>query len=239
MLVHAARIALAPILYAEARRLRSIAIALPEPSGLRAGVEGAGEPHLRVLVTGDSSAAGVGAETQDEALARPLARELVRRLGGSVHWRLVAQTGLDSEGVLGLLRHEDVRPADVAIVVVGVNDVTSEVPLHRALRWRMEIARWLFSHAAVKHVWFTSMPEMERFPLIPQPLAWYAGVHARRNNAAQARWARCLANVAHVDLGGLMRGDWMARDGYHPAPPLYAQVAARIGQAVAERLRAQ
>jgi len=61
-------------------------------------------------------------------------------------------------------------------------------------------------------------------------------LHARRNNQAQTRWARSLVNVTHIDLGGLTRADWMARDGYHPAPPLYAHLAERIGAAIVERL---
>jgi lysophospholipase L1-like esterase len=234
MLVHAARVALAPILYAQARRLRAVAIELPEPTGPRRGVEGNGEQQLRLLVTGDSSAAGVGAGTQDEALARPLARDLAQRLPASVRWQLVARTGVTSEGLLDLLKSETVTPADVAVVVIGVNDLTSEVPLCRALARRREIVDWLRSRAHVRRIWFTSMPEMQRFPLIPQPLAWYAGMHARRNNVAQARWVRSLRDVTHVDLDGLTRADWMASDGYHPAPPLYARVATRIGATIAQ-----
>jgi lysophospholipase L1-like esterase len=236
MLVHAARIALAPRLYAQARRLRAIALQLPEPPGARAGIEGRGDLRLRVLIAGDSSAAGVGADTQDEALARPLARDLAQRLEGAISWQLMARTGLTSEALFDLLREQDPAPADVAVVVVGVNDLTSEVPLRRALKWRHAIADFLRARIEVKQVLFASMPEMQHFPLIPQPLAWYAGKHARRNNLAQARWAHSVPNVSHVDLDGLTRAEWMARDGYHPAPQLYAQVAARIGAAICARL---
>jgi len=239
MLVHAARVALAPILYAQARRLRAIALVLPEPRGPRQGNEGQGELRLRVLVTGDSSAAGVGADTQDEALARPLATALARRLRAGIAWQLVARTGLTSEGLLRFLQSQPVAPADVAVIVVGVNDLTSEVPLRHALHWRREIVDWLRAHAGVQQLVFASMPEMERFPLIPQPLAWYAGLHARRNNIAQARWVRSQPGTSHVDLGGLTRAEWMARDGYHPAPPLYAQVVARITSAIVETTRAE
>jgi lysophospholipase L1-like esterase len=233
MIHHAARLALGPILYAQARRLRRIAIELPEPEGERTGTEGDGPERLRLLVAGDSSAAGVGADTQDEALARPLARDIARRLGGRVAWRLVAATGLTSEGVYALLRATTAARADVAVIVVGVNDLTSEVPLRRALRWRARIVQWLRTHAATRHVLFTSMPEMQHFPLIPQPLAWYAGLQSRRNNRLQAHFVRTLPGAAHVDLGGLQRAEWMARDGYHPAPPLYAQLAMRLGETIA------
>ena len=236
MLVHAARIALAPLLYAQARRLRAIALQLPEPAGARSGIEGHGDLCLRVLIAGDSSAAGVGADTQDEALARPLACDLARRLEGVVGWQLVARTGVTSEALLHLLHGQELAPADVAVIVVGVNDLTSEVPLRRALKWRHAIADLLRARIEVKQVLFASMPEMQHFPLIPQPLAWYAGKHAWRNNRAQARWAQSVPNVAHVDLGGLTRAEWMARDGYHPAPQLYAQVAARLSAAICARL---
>jgi len=106
----------------------------------------------------------------------------------------------------------------------------------RVSKWRHAIADFLRARIEVKQVLFASMPEMQHFPLIPQPLAWYAGKHARRNNLAQARWAHSVPNVSHVDLDGLTRAEWMARDGYHPAPQLYAQVAARIGAAICARL---
>ncbi len=232
MIHHAARVALAPILYAQARRLRRVAIELPEPEGERHGIEGNGGRTVRVLVTGDSSAAGVGAETQSDALALPLARRLAARLEAQVAWQLIARTGLTSEGVHALLRSQPVRRADVAVVIVGVNDLTSEVPLRRALRWRAQIAHWLRTNAATRHVLFTSMPAMQHFPLIPQPLAWYAGLHARRNNRLQAHLVRTLPGAIHVDLDGVMRADWMARDGYHPAPPLYAKVAEHLSNTI-------
>ena len=62
-----ARLLLAPILLAQGRRVRQIALALPEATGPREGVSGVGLP-LRLLVLGDSAAAGGGAATQTEAL---------------------------------------------------------------------------------------------------------------------------------------------------------------------------
>jgi hypothetical protein len=42
--------------------------------------------------------------------------------------------------------------------------------------------------------------------------------------------------VKHLDLDGLVRAEWMARDGYHPAPTLYAEIAGRIGAAISHEL---
>lgn len=233
MLDLATRIALGPVLYAQARALKQTALELPEPHGERDGVAGAGALRLRLLVAGDSSAAGVGARTQDEALALPLARLLAARLAGRVHWQLVAETGLTSEGVLHKLMHGHVHEADIAVVVCGVNDITKEQGLQFSLRKRQHIVDWLRVHAGVRHVLFPALPEMELFPALPQPLAFYAGQAARRNNRAQARWAATQSAVTHVDMDGITHRSLFCQDGFHPAPPLYARVAERLADVIA------
>lgn len=228
MLDIATRIALGPLLIAQANRVRRTALELPEPHGPRSGKIGGGDPVLRLLVAGDSSAAGVGARTQREALALPLAERLSRRLGGAVRWQLIAESGLTSEGVLQRLVRNRPQPADVALIVVGVNDITKDVPLAFALRQRQHIADWLHVHAGVRHVVFPAVPEMEKFPAVPKPLSWYAGQAARRNNRAQARWAAQQTLVSHAVMDGVARRDLFCEDGFHPSPALYARVADRL-----------
>jgi lysophospholipase L1-like esterase len=228
MLDIATRIALGPLLIAQANRLRRTALELPEPHGPRSGKVGRGDPVLRLLVAGDSSAAGVGARSQREALALPLAQRLTQRLGGAVRWQLVAESGLTSEGVLQRLIRARPEQSDVALIVVGVNDITKDVPLAFALRQRQHIADWLHVHAGVRHVVFPALPEMETFPAVPRPLAWYAGQAARRNNRAQARWAAKQTLVSHVVMDGVARRDLFCEDGFHPSSALYARVADRL-----------
>ncbi len=234
MLDVATRIAFGPVLIAQAARLRRTAIDLPEPHGLRHGSVGRGPLALRLLVAGDSSAAGVGARTQREALAHPLAALLAQRLGGVVRWKLVAESGLTSEGVLHRLVRSRPHAADIAVIVVGVNDITKDVPLAFALRQRQHITDWLHIHAGVRHVVFPALPEMELFPAVPKPLAWYAGQAARRNNRAQARWAARNAGVSHVIMDGVADPSLFCKDGFHPAPALYARVAERLTDHIVE-----
>jgi len=233
MLVHVARIALAPVLYGQARWMHKTVPILPEPDGSRSGAIGNGARRMRLLIAGDSSAVGVGAATQDDGLAIPLTRTLATHLDATVQWQLIGAMGLTSEEVLQKLTASDVQRADVALVIVGANDITREVSLSRALRHRGEIAKWLRHRAGVAHVVFPSLPEMECFPAIPQPLAWYAGLHARRNNKAQERWARTHELARHADISGLTRAELMASDGYHPSPALYSLVAARLAAYIA------
>jgi lysophospholipase L1-like esterase len=231
-----ARFALFPLLYAQAQGVRAGVVPLPEPPGPRAGREGRGNAELRLLVIGDSSAVGVGAQHQDEALARPLAKQIAQRLERVVRWTLLAQTGLTSEAALAHLQDQDVPEADVAVVVLGVNDITNQVPVAQALKHRGRIAIWLNAHAGVSKVFFPALPEMELFPSMPQPLAWWAGQMSRRNNRAQARWAESwpleAPQVHHVPMDGLMRPDLMSIDGFHPGPGLYARVAEHLAEVI-------
>jgi len=226
----AARAVLGPLLYAQAGRLRRTLPELPEASGAREGSAGSGRVALRLLIAGDSSAAGVGAPTQRQALAGHLARELARRVQGRVRWQLVAATGARSEDVLAMLIRGRLHRADVGIVVVGVNDITKEVPLQLALHKRGEIVALMRERAGVGHVLLPALPEMEKFPALPQPLAWYAGRHARRNNAAQNAWAAGQQYASHVVMDGVLDPALMAADGFHPAPALYARVAGRLAE---------
>lgn len=224
----AAKAVLGPLLYAQAFHVRRSAMELPEAAGARAGVAGSGKVRLRLLIAGDSAAAGVGAASQQEALAGHLVRELAEQAGGAVRWQLVARTGARSEDVLQMLTSGELRRADIGVVLAGVNDITKQVSLRTALRTRDRIAAVMQQRARVRHVVFSALPEMEKFPALPQPLAWYAGQHARRYNDAQARWLAGREAVTHAAMEGVMDPSLMAGDGFHPGPGLYAKVARRL-----------
>ena len=61
-----AAIGLAPLLILQGLYVRRVTPKLPEPLGKRSGVHGTG-PRLRLLILGDSAAAGVGVSTQSQA----------------------------------------------------------------------------------------------------------------------------------------------------------------------------
>ena len=69
----ALKLALSPLLVAQALRTRARVPRLPEAAGAREGVHGRGATRLRLLIAGDSSAAGVGVTTQERCPVRPVA----------------------------------------------------------------------------------------------------------------------------------------------------------------------
>jgi lysophospholipase L1-like esterase len=221
------KLALTPLLVAQGLITRARLPRLPEAEGPRRGRVGQG-PRLRLLVAGDSSAAGVGVGHQREALAAPLAARLASQAAVQVEWRLLARTGLNSAELLALLQAETGLQADLALIVSGVNDVTGQVPSRRALAAREALANWLRNAAGVQHVAFCPLPPVHAFPGLPQPLRWVAGADAKRHNAALRDWAATRSDVSCVALQLPLDPAGMARDGFHPGPAVYRRCAEAI-----------
>ncbi len=231
----ALKLALSPLLVMQALATRRRAPLLPEAAGARAGVVGDG-PALRLLIVGDSSGAGVGVTTQDLALAGHLTRTLAQLARAQVHWQLIAKSGITTAQALELVQRERPRPADVAVAVLGVNDVIDQVPTRRAVQQRAALADWLRLHTGVRHVVFAPLPPMHRFPLLPQPLRWIAGSDARRHDDAMAQWAATRGDVSHVPIAISLAADCMAADGFHPGEPVYRACGEALARFIATEL---
>ena len=233
------KVALSPVLLWQVVRTRASLPRLPEAEGPREGVVGRG-PRLRLLVAGDSSAAGVGVSTQAQALAQPLARRLAESTGRRVAWQLVARSGLNTAQTLNLLRLQCVS-ADVAVIVTGVNDVVEQVASHRAVAQREAMATWLMHHAGVQHVAFLPLPPVHAFSGLPQPLRWIAGSDAVRHNEALERWiqGQDSAALSLVPIEFLVRNGTLADDGFHPGLEAYRVVVDAVAEHLAGRLGAK
>ncbi|WP_424942270.1 SGNH/GDSL hydrolase family protein [Aliiroseovarius crassostreae] len=226
-----AKLLLSPLLTAQALKVRKTARILPEPRGHRAGRYGAG-PVLKLLIAGDSSAAGVGAQHQTEALSGQLAHAL----GGSytVDWKLIARTGNTTRTTLPLLKSQTPEPFDVALVVLGVNDITSQIRLQKLLQLRTELYRHLREDWGARRVIVAGIPPLGHFPLLPQPLRWVLGLQARRYDRALERHARDHgADYMPFDLP--MTAEMWAEDGFHPAPNTYYVMGQRVAHQILHR----
>ncbi len=216
----ALKLAMAPLLLAQALHTRWRLPRLPEAEGERAGEVGHGAP-LSLLILGDSSAAGVGAATQDEALAGQLSRALARHSGRRVRWQLRARSGVNSEQALDLLHEAALEPAEVAVVVTGVNDVVDQLRPARALAARAVLLQALHDQVGARHVVLTPVPPMQRFAGLPQPLRWVAGREAAAHDRALRHWVVDRAGVSWLPFDLPLAPQLLARDGFHPGPALY------------------
>lgn len=212
------RTLLLPLLVLQAFQVRRHALILPEASGLRQGCSGTG-PKLRLLIVGDSSAAGVGAPTQDQALAGRLTQRLAQHF--TVEWRLVARTGATTASTLRHLARTEPFACDVALVVLGVNDTIRGATRRGWQRRLAQLFDLLESRFGAAHIYAGGVPPMAHFPLLPQPLAGVLGRHASRLDRALAALVAGRSDRHHLPMDLPIDVSLMAEDGFHPGPAAY------------------
>lgn len=222
-----------PVLLTQGLRVRRETLRLPDADGLT-GTIGEGEP-LRLVVLGDSVAAGVGVEHHRDTMAGRLAQRLSDARSGAVSWQVVALTGAGAGDVFALARDSTLLPnADVVVISVGVNDTKN---LHPDRRWRAELGSLLDHVLAVApsaQVVLLGIPPMEAFPALPRALATLMGARARRLDAIGRAVVAERPRVRRIELT-LEQGEGLfADDGFHPSAVVHnrlaEQVAALLGR---------
>lgn len=226
-----AGVALAPLLLAQGLYARRRTPRLPEPPGDREGTTGSGSP-LRLLIAGDSAAAGVGAGSQAEALTGRLVDRL--RDGFRVTWRLEARTGATTRDLIARLR--DVPgPFDVLVTSLGVNDVTGGRTVRGWLRDQRALRSLARTRLGVSLAVVTGLPPVDRFPALPQPLRWVLGTRAKRFTRRLEADLEGDPSACFLDLRLPLGPEAMATDGFHPGPPVYQAWAEQAAAIIRER----
>jgi lysophospholipase L1-like esterase len=224
-----ARVPLAPVLAAQALAVRRRAQLLPEPPGPRSGTTGSG-PDLRVLIVGDSSAAGVGAATQDQALGGQLIACLAK--SHRVSWQLQARTGNTTRDTLAALGALPPGRFDVAVTALGVNDVTRGVSARQFHARQSRLLNLLQTRFGAGRIVVTGVPPMHRFPLLPNPLRWVLGAQAARLDKTLVALVAARPGIAHVALDFPNDRRFAAIDGFHPSPVAYTMWAHRLAERI-------
>ena len=220
---------LAPLIIPQGLWVRSCIPRLGEPPGERQGSAGEG-PALRLLILGDSAAAGVGASHQDEALLGQLVRRLAARY--SVTWNLEAATGHTSADALERLQALEPARYDVAVTSLGVNDVTGMIGRSVFRRRQARLRDTLKDDFGVRRILVTGLPPMQLFPALPQPLRWHLGTRASQFNRDLRSDVEGDATAEFVDIRFTQDPSLMSADGFHPGPAVFALWADRVVNAI-------
>ena len=225
----AGRMVLAPLLLAQALKVRARAPILPEADGPRQGTVGEG-PLLRVLFIGDSSAAGVGVDHQESALSGQTLKGLKDDF--RVQWRLVARTGQTTAGAWDEMKLHPAETYDAAVIGLGVNDVTRMIRPERWVAQGRGLRQLLRSRFGVRRFYVSAMPPVEAFPLLPQPLAGVLGEHAARLDKVQINVLADETDCRLVRPELTMTAEVMASDGFHPGAPVYAAWGSEVARLI-------
>ena len=266
---YAVFVILLPLLLLQGIWVRFKTIKLPEATGERSGYYAstntstdtststdinANAKHnnetVKLLILGDSAAAGVGVNQQKQALAGQLPPLLAKQ--HSITWQLVASSGLTSSDIIKQLTLLPTQTFDLVLVSVGVNDVTHFT--HQA-QWAENIshlATMLTTKFSADKVLFSSVPPMHLFTALPQPLRWWLGLRASKLNALMATVLVALqqhSSVQNTDNQGVnkhtnkcavltvdlpFKPEYLAKDGMHPSTLAYRVWAKQAAEQFSE-----
>jgi lysophospholipase L1-like esterase len=210
-----------PVVLTQGRRLKASTPHLPEAALPWTG-ELAGPDPLRLLVLGDSTAAGVGAATQAEALPGRLADALHARTGRGIRWRAVGKNGATSLEIVDRFLEDALsEPADLLFLSIGANDAMT---MRGAGAFVRDVRRILDAFDARNPgatVLMSSLPVFGRFALLPQPLRTALFRHALALEAAARRVVEARPRtMMSNDPPPYAEGFW-APDLFHPGPSGY------------------
>jgi lysophospholipase L1-like esterase len=196
---------------------------------------------LHLLVLGDSIAYGTGALRPDDTLGRRLSAALTAD-GFDVELRVVAVPGAVSADLASQVRRAEPFDADLAVVVIGANDLARFLPADQAAAALAAAVAAL--RARGTDVVAVPAPDMSMVPFVPP--AFRPAVRAacaqlqRRQTAVVEAAGGSVAGVA-AEVAGAFGADpaMFSADGFHPSSAGYARIAAALAPSVLAAARAR
>jgi lysophospholipase L1-like esterase len=189
---------------------------------------------LHLMIFGDSTATGYGCVSAEEVPGVLIARGLAEQTGKRIRLSTKAIVGATSKGVSGQVDAMFVAgpPPDVAVMMIGANDVTALNGISQSARRLGKTVRKLGSRGAAVVV--GTCPDLGVITAIPQPLRSLARARTRHLARAQAAAVRSSGGVP-VPLANLLAPQFRATpelmfsaDGFHPSATAYALAAAQL-----------
>jgi lysophospholipase L1-like esterase len=219
------------LLHAEALLARrSIGAAEGEPPSATGWYgHGRAGPALKLALLGDSSAAGYGVDNVQQTPGAHLASGLAEAAGRRVYLRSVAFVGAQTRDLAGQIDAALPVEPDVALILVGTNDVTHRRLPSESVRLLSEAVRRL--RAGGVEVVVGTCPDLGTLEPIAPPLRQVARHWSRRLAAAQAI-AVVEAGGRTVSLGSILGPEFAATpkelfgpDRFHPSAAGYSSMA--------------
>lgn len=220
------------VLTAEARLARkTIGDPRNEPPRDATGWYGRGRPGpaIKIVLLGDSGAAGYGVERVQDTPGAIIASSVAEHANRRVYLKSLAIVGAESHDLAAQIDLALPVEPDVAVINIGANDVTHRVPKAASVRYLSEAVRRL--RAAGVQVVVGTCPDLGTVTPIVPPLRQVARQMSRNLAAAQAK-AIVEAGARSVSLGDILGPEFAAEphvlfgpDKFHPSEQGYASMA--------------
>jgi lysophospholipase L1-like esterase len=197
-------------------------------------------PPVSLVVLGDSGAAGFGVERPQQTTGAVCATALSRTLQRPVELVSLAVVGAQSGDLSGQIEQLVPPWPDLAVIIVGANDVTHRVPPGRSVALLTDAISTLHEHGV--QVVVGTCPDLGTVRPIPHPLRWVARRWSRSLAAAQMV-ASVEAGARAVALADLLGAEFDAHpermfgpDQFHPSVEGYRALATALVPSLVDAL---
>jgi lysophospholipase L1-like esterase len=209
------------VLLPQARRTKRAIPRLPDAAQPWNGRVDGDDP-ISILVLGDSTAAGVGADTQDDALPGNLARTLSSEWERGVTWRAIGENGATTGDIVRRYLGEASRDQyDIVFVSLGANDALTLRSARAFRRDLRTILRRLRSVSPKALILVSSLPAFSQFSALPNPLRWALHLHSQNLESAARRFVHSEPGVLMSPPAPEYTLGFCASDLFHPSPKGY------------------
>ena len=220
---------LLPVLLFQGWKLRKNTIELPEATGERQGTTGKGN-NLRLIFLGDSSACGVGVSRLNQALSGKLLIILSQKY--SCAWKVLAKSKLMTSELTNLISMDEERKFDIAIVCIGMNDITDGKSVEAWMRDLLNLRKIINDKYDVSKIIFSGIPPVRKLTQVPHPLLHILGLKAFVFEKALREFCENNKECCFIDIDLPVSAQTMAIDGFHPNEVFYSAWAKRISHSI-------
>ena len=201
----------------------------PPPHDGFVEVEGKGKP-LKLLLIGDSSAAGVGVDTVDESLGGLLPGILAKATGRPVRIVIAGMNSATSAQIRDyVVPHVEPRDFDYVLLNIGTNDAKN---FHSGRRFCRDFGTLLYALRArfpqARIIW-SGVLDLKHVPALPAALGRILGIRSRlvnHNGRILCHERGAMAPEPEWDV----IPENFSRDGFHASAKGYRQWAENLAK---------
>jgi lysophospholipase L1-like esterase len=208
---------LVPFLYAQGKFVRYKVGRLPDAAGETIGQIGENKETINLLAIGESTVAGIGAKNHAEALTGQFAKHLSRKIGKTVRWHALGESGITVRRTLQeLVPNLPPEKMDIVVVALGANDVFG---LSSPKKWRRDLSE-LLEVLREKNpkatIFVANVPMIRDFIAMPNPLRYVLSRLAKLHHFNAKDLIAQMENVIYFDDVKKVSDDFFS-DGIHPS----------------------
>ena len=231
-----------PVIYWLGKKIKSQIPDLPAASLHLSGTIGEKHEHLKLLLIGESSIAGVGIDDHMEGIPGTIGRVFLTQ-DKAISWQVVARSGFKAIDVINqLVPTLPHSKADVIIVGLGGNDTFQMTPPWRWRSHMKQLVGLLRDGYPDAHVIVSAMPPVADFPIFPWILQKFMGGQTNMLRLTIRDFPVIFSKLSYLSekvrmqewvekSDGLTLSDFFS-DGVHPSAVTYQLIGQAIGEEI-------